>query len=213
MITENILEFKQAFIGYRSRIILRDITFSLPKGSFCLIRGGNGSGKTTLGKAILGIMACLSGKIHTSFRQPGYVPQRVLFDLQYPLTLYDLVAMGKKNRLFAMGGSDEKHVMESLATVGLTKKKDLLLREASGGELQRALVARAFLSSPDMVVLDEPFSNLDSSGLRDMVVLLKEKNQNGSLTICLIDHHSTDLDSWYTHILKVGSQKVTLKKK
>ena len=210
---EIILELKQASAGYEKKIVLKDVTFSLPKGSFCLIRGANGAGKTTLAKVLLKLIPCLHGELYTAFKRPGYISQKTIIDLQYPLTLYDLVAMGEKTGLFLGSKKHEKKVLDSLGMVGLSGKRDSLLGEVSGGQLQRALIARAFLSSPDILILDEPFCNLDRIGQRDIVNLLEEKNKNESLTICFIDHHSIDLDHLFSHVIELSQQEVSLKAK
>jgi len=212
-----IIRLKQVFAGYENKTVLKDVSFELPEKSICLIEGPNGAGKTTLARVLLGLMKCSRGKVQLGFSKPSYVPQKTSLDLQYPLTLSHLINMGKKPSLFfnwkrasiSMVNSETEKV---ISMVGLRGNENLLLSEASGGQLQRALVARSFLLQSDFILLDEPFANLDRKGQQELISLLQKKNAEEGLPICIIDHHN-NMESFYSHYLTLENGKVELSRK
>ncbi len=163
------ISLQSAEIGYPQKRLLHAVNLEFHRGDMLLLEGANGSGKTTLAKVLLGTLKPLKGSLCNHFETIAYVPQRSLLDNQYPLTVADLIADGelvslrkywsKKSR------EDKREKVERLLKVtGLSGAGSLPLREASGGQLQRALIARALIKNPNFILLDEPFSNLDSTG-------------------------------------------------
>ena len=208
-----LIQLDSVCIGYQRSVLLENVTFSLPENSICLIKGPNGSGKTTLIKTILGLLPCIKGEITKNFKQAAYVPQNDSLDTQYPLTLYDLASMGKKPGFFF--GSKREHkqeVFKTLAEVGLSSKERLLFRQASAGQLQRALIARSLLTSPELLVLDEPFSNIDQKGKTDIVNIIMKDHKSYKRPAILLIEHQPYSNEFYTHILLVEKGRVTLEK-
>ncbi len=189
------LTLHKADLGYNSTTVLRDISVTINEGDIFLIEGANGSGKTTLAKALLGLLPLKKGNRKTGFQRMAYIPQQSILDRQYPLTLKNLVAMGLpgyhrlRNLLSpSMHRNDRILIDGVMERVGLSGKKENLFSEVSGGELQRALAARALISSPDFILLDEPFANIDRYGRDDLkLLLLQEHDEN--ITLVIIDHH------------------------
>lgn len=202
------IRLERAYLGYNGVSLLRDIHLTINAGDVCLIYGPNGSGKTTFGLSLLGILPLQSGILHNSFRQIGYVPQVSRLDRQYPLSLRDVVMMGLKE-VFTL--NPWKHIMqlaslrrkvdEALDQVGLLKQAGLHFSEASGGQLQRALIARALVAEPDFILMDEPFSNLDQQGRQQVREVLSELNQSKKLALAIVDHLRDDKSFYQRYFL------------
>lgn len=210
-----IIAFEKASIGYPGKVLIPEASFSLPMGTFCRLYGPNGAGKTTLARTILGLLSLRGGQMESHFKRKAYVPQQSRLDRQFPMTLYQLTETGirkglrdtfrKKSRI-----ENAKKIQEVLRRAGLSGKEKLLLKEASGGQLQRALIARSLVSAPDFVILDEPFSNLDSVGKEEVWNWLRELHQERNTSIIVIDHHETGSLGGYTHSLEVDDGHVVL---
>ncbi len=248
---QSIIHLDNVTVGYGSQVILSDLNLKIAAGASLLIQGPNGIGKTTLARLLLQLIPPLSGSLKCSYQRAGYVPQQHTFDRQFPLTLYNLVAMGQKpgyflpskppatakpsavkssavksstaksstatakylGRKFSKADQQEK-IMALLASFNLTEKKDLYFGRLSGGQMQRALIARALLREPDFLILDEPFSHLDRQGQIEISQFLSEKNQKEKITICMIDHfadrQASDGEHYYTDILQIEQGDIHL---
>lgn len=187
---------QNAALGYGKKTVLSDINLVVKEGDVCLIKGPNGSGKTTLGLGLLGILQLQGGRRTSSFLRPAYVPQTSRFDLQYPITIAELVSMGlpEYSAIFSSLNKTKKCAIftktrEVLVRVGLAEKGKKLFHQVSGGEFQRALIARALISNPDVMLLDEPFSNIDKAGKRHIKDLLLSECARLGCTLIIIDHH------------------------
>ena len=157
--------------------LIDDINLELSQGDRLLLVGPNGSGKSTLLSVILGLRKLNSGQFTSTFRRIGYVPQWRSVEFQYLLSVEEMLLLSlrswpvfsKKKRLDQLN-----QINEMLRMVDMTHRKDRLLRECSGGELQRAFLARAFLLRPDLLILDEPISAVDTDGRAQILSILKE---------------------------------------
>lgn len=203
------IELINANIGYSTNTLLKDVNLSIPMGSITLIVGPNGSGKTTLAKTILKLLPLISGSISTSFRQGSYVQQKSDIDSQFPLNLVQLVSHGKIPNLFAgISKQDLDAIHLALEEVGLEKQKKLLVRECSGGQLQRAMLARAFYANADFLILDEPFSNIDKSGREDIKNLIQKIHKHHNATILIIDHHLNQTEGLFSHCIELETNSI-----
>lgn len=205
---------QDAALGYGKKTVLSGVNLAVKEGEVCLIKGPNGSGKTTLGLALLGILKLQGGRRTSSFVRPAYVPQTSRFDVQYPINLEELVSMGLReySALFSSFHKTKKRMMiaktrEALARVGLAEKGKKLFHQVSGGEFQRALIARALVSEPDVMLLDEPFANIDKAGKREIKELLLSESMRLQCTLILIDHHE-NVD-FCTNCLEIENNSVT----
>ncbi len=160
--------------------------FEAKKGEFITILGPNGGGKTTFIKAILGLID-YEGSIKVFGKEArnlskedkkriGYLPQFSFTKVDFPITVKEVIEMG-----------GEPSYIKELGLKGILNK---LISEVSGGERQRALIARALASDPDLIILDEPESSLDAKWWDRVVKLLKELNKKGK-TIVVISHDTT----------------------
>ncbi len=177
--------------------ILHDINLTVNPGDFVSIIGPNGGGKTTLLKLILGLINPTRGTIKLKNHHPGkgiaaigYVPQHVNNNLSFPVTAMDVVLMGKhqpKSRM-KLGSSkkDRQLARETLDKLGVADYADRKIAALSGGQRQRVLIARALVSQPKLLVLDEPTASIDTKGQTDFYDLLKELNKE--ITILMVCH-------------------------
>jgi ABC-type Mn2+/Zn2+ transport system ATPase subunit len=200
------LELVNAAIGYGRRALISCLDLKVNSGDVIFLSGPNGSGKSTLAKTLIGVMPLLGGRRVTSFRRMAYVPQSSHFDVQYPLTVQALVAQGVREHLaireLFRSSAGRVATQKVLEQVGLVSCAKSLLREVSGGQLQRALIARALVANPDFLLLDEPFSNLDRSGRGEVAAILREF-AGGNRTVCVIDHGDAIEKSFYTRFLEI----------
>lgn len=204
------LKITEGNIGYPGNILLSCINLSVRQGDTIFLSGPNGSGKSSLARTIIGVLPLVSGIRTNTFHRTAYVPQSSHFETQYPYTVSDLVSQGFPVRNIP-GFDKNKNLTEKLSAkilkdmldlVKLSGLSHMLLRELSGGQLQRALIARALVADPDFLLLDEPFSNLDREGRRDIAGILKQFAVNGK-TLCVIDHGDALEHSFYSRVLEI----------
>ncbi len=184
------------------RVVLRDVNFELSPGDFALFVGPNGGGKTTLFRALLGICEIYTGRALLNDASPekgraiaGYVPQRNDYDPQFPLRVRELTAMGAlgpgMSRAFARD-EERARVQSALETVGMGERANDPIRSLSGGQLQRVFIARALVSEPRLLFLDEPLSFLDARSVANFYELLRDLQSRG-LTILMSTHDASDV--------------------
>ena len=161
--------------------ILYDIEMAIRPGEIVTIVGPNGAGKTTLLRALIGAMQPNHG---TVWRKPGlrigYTPQKLTIDRTMPLTVDRFVALG--------GGGDPDARATALATVGIANLGPAQVTDLSGGELQRAALARALLRRPELLALDEPTQGLDQLGEAAFYRLIERVRRDTGAAICMVSH-------------------------
>jgi zinc/manganese transport system ATP-binding protein/zinc transport system ATP-binding protein len=166
-------------------------------GDFVGLLGPSGSGKTTLLRTVLGAVDIYEGEVlvngvATSKKRPrvGYVPQLETIDWNFPVTVQEVVMMGRtmENRLFPWYRKEEKELAaEMMGRLGILDLADRHIRELSGGQQQRVFLARALISSPQLLLLDEPTSGVDIKTRDDVMHLLHDLNHDG-VTIIITTH-------------------------
>ncbi len=170
-----------AGVGYRfgGDVALEGVDLELTAGERLAVLGPNGGGKTTLLGLLLGLRAPSSGKIErASARRSlrlGYVPQFPAFDRNFPIRVEEMVLEGRlreRRRAATSGAESRAAVAALLARLDLTALAQAYLTELSGGELKRALVARALVAEPELLVLDEPTASLDEASRRALWEIL-----------------------------------------
>ena len=154
---EKLISVRNLNFKYNKEIILSDINFDIIKGENVAILGRNGGGKSTLIKVMLGFLKKNSGSVEFFINKNkiGYLPQIREFDASFPINIFDLVISGLASRknLFRRFNKEEKEKTEALLKeFGIDNLKNKLISEVSGGQLQRALIARALISSPDIIL-------------------------------------------------------------
>ncbi|WP_456432554.1 metal ABC transporter ATP-binding protein [Thermosulfuriphilus sp.] len=196
-----LVEVKEVSFNYSHLQVLEDISLEIEKGDFLAIIGPNGSGKSTLIKIILGLLAPSYGRVFlfgqdlAHFRawyRLGYVPQKAahMIDPVFPLTVEETVSLGlvsRKRFPRLITRSDRPAIRKALETVEMADQAHRRISELSGGQQQRVLIARAIVSEPDVLFLDEPTAGVDARGQDRFYSLLNQLNQKG-LTIVMVTH-------------------------
>ena len=204
------VEIRNLYGGYNHETVLEDINLTINQNDFIGLIGPNGGGKTTLLKTILGLLEPKQGVIHVMGESPkkgrrhiGYVPQFAEFDVDFPISVYDVVQMGRLSgqRVFKrLTSADDAIVEEKLAWVDMLKHKQRALRELSGGQRQRVYIARALATQPELLLLDEPTVSVDFDSRAKIYELLHDINLQG-VTILLVSH---DLNVISRYVKTIG---------
>ena len=162
-------------LGYDRHPAVHHLDGAVASGEMIAIVGPNGAGKSTLLKGIVGALKPLSGRIEMARGQRvAYLPQSAEIDRSFPLSVYDLVAMGLWDSagLFGRIGADGR-IAAALAAVGLTGFEKRPIGTLSGGQMQRALFARLLLQDAGLILLDEPFAAIDTKTTADLLALVQ----------------------------------------
>jgi len=185
-----LIEIENLSAGYDEKLVLKDISLNVYKDDFLGIIGPNGGGKTTLLKLILGLLNPKSGDIR--FCEPdiktkiGYMPQTNYIDKQFPILVKETVASGLVSEKKLSRKEVKAKVAESISQMGLEEIKNKAVGEISGGQLQRTLLARAMISRPELLILDEPNSYIDKRFETYFYEILQEINKKTA--IILVSH-------------------------
>ena len=154
----SLIEAQGLGVAYRGRRVLSGVDFAIDRGEIVTVVGPNGSGKSTLLRALLGVVAPSTGRIaRARALRIGYVPQRLHIDAALPLPVRRFLSLPARQ--------DPERIATALAQVGVPDIAAQDMATLSGGQFQRVLLARALLSAPDLLVLDEPTQGLDQPGI------------------------------------------------
>lgn len=192
--------------------VLEEVSLQIPRGDFVSVVGPNGGGKSTLLKLILGLLSPARGTVRVlglppaaARRRIGYVPQQAQLDLQFPVSVREVVLMGRLGRRAGWGPyrhEDKARAEAVLAELGLDREFSRRHFSAlSGGQRQRVLIARALVSEPELLLLDEPTANLDAASENDLYELLRELNRR--LTIVLVSHDLGFVSKYVHYVIYV----------
>lgn len=194
--------------------LLDNICFNVKPGEFVVVLGGSGAGKSTLLDALNGFRPANEGKIYINgmdyynnlevFKPIlGYVPQKDI--VHEELTVFEEIDFAAKLRLGDLSDEErEKKVNEVIDKLGLSVRKNIQIRELSGGQKKRVSIGIELLSEPSLFFLDEPTSGLDPATERDLMILMKDMAKEGKI-VFLITHAISNLDK-ATHILFLGNE-------
>lgn len=193
---KRVVQAKNVSFFYSSQPALERVTFDILEKEFFGIVGPNGGGKTTLLKLILGLLTPMKGEISVFGKNPkearkmiGYVPQYARFDFDFPISVEEVVLTGRlgHSRIFGpYKAEDRASAYEAIQAVGITHLSGRRLGSLSGGERQRTLIARALVSDPSLLLLDEPTASVDIGAEENIYELLKKLNDR--ITIVLVSH-------------------------
>ena len=219
---DDVIEVKN--LNYKTYI--EDISFSIKRGDYVAIIGPNGGGKSTLIKLILGLIAPTSGKVklfgkdRMNFKNNskiGYVPQGVTKnDSSFPITVYEVIKLGfaHKSSLFSsINQKDREYIEFIMDKVDVTDLKSRLISQLSGGQRQRVMIARALISKPDILILDEPNTGVDTNSQKIFYDFLKELNQKDNITILFITHDLEVIVDDVTNVLCINRSLLSYKDK
>jgi zinc transport system ATP-binding protein len=199
IMSETVLSFDSVDFSYgsgaRRQSVLRKASFKVRSDEVASVIGPNGSGKSTLMKLALGILKPQQGQIQILGQSPekarmkvGYTPQHIRFDANFPIRVADVVLMGGLTRKMwgFWGKQDKKNAMLALERLEVGDLWNRNFSELSGGQQQRILIARAIVSSPQLLLLDEPTANIDPKGESRFQEIVKELSR--TMTIVVISH-------------------------
>ncbi|HEV8437088.1 MAG TPA: metal ABC transporter ATP-binding protein [Methylomirabilota bacterium] len=194
------VELEDVEFSYGEVRVLENINLMVEPGDFLGIIGPNGSGKTTLLRIMLGLLepergtARLFGHPPSSFRQwgrVGYVPQKATLDPGLPATVHEVVATGLVPTLGLfgrIGAPERKRISEVLGHVGMQSHAGARIGALSTGQQQRVLIARAMVSKPELLILDEPTGGVDPEAQTSFYALLHHLNRERDVTLILVSH-------------------------
>lgn len=211
------LEINSLWAAYEKSPVIYDIDLKIPQGKIVGVIGPNGAGKSTLIKAILGLIPKSYGvikifgqPIKKSLKRIGYVPQRESIDWDFPVTVFDVVMMGRYNKLGIFKRpkkEDHEAVMHCLERVGMQEFYDRQISNLSGGQQQRIFLARALAQNADLYFMDEPFSAVDARTEQAIISVLHELRSAGK-TLIIIHHDLSTAKKYFDYIVLINRQIV-----
>jgi zinc transport system ATP-binding protein len=212
-LNETIVEIDHISYRYESEQVLEDIHLSIPRGAYLAIVGPNGSGKSTMIKLLLGLLKPQKGKIQLfgeeiekfkDWQKVGYVSQKAnSFNSGFPATVYEVVASGltKKLGLFRfMKKEDKQKIVDAVASVDMLPFLNRNIGELSGGQQQRIFIARALVSNPELLILDEPTVGVDAQNVKNFYEMLEDLNKKWGITLLLVTHDISAISDKVTHV-------------
>ena len=206
---DSIVEIKDVWFAYNGQKVLEDVSLDIRQGDFIAMIGPNGGGKTTLLKLMLGLLKPGKGSIRVlgditekASHHIGYVSQDVHINRSFPITSVDVVLMGKlkpNKRWDRSAAQDRREALDALERMEIEAFADSKIGELSGGQRQRVFIARALVTKPKVLLLDEPTASIDAKGQAEFYSLLKELNEN--IAILVVSH---DLVAISTYVKSVA---------
>lgn len=191
-----IIAVQHLWAGYDHEPILEDINLSVREHDFIGLLGPNGSGKTTLFRVLLGLLRPIQGSVkimglppHKGRRHIGYVPQTVSFDREFPISVWEVVMLGRLSQrrlLQPFTARDRQIVQDVLDQLEIAHLRHRAIGQLSGGQRQRVYIARALVTEPKVLLLDEPMASVDQAASSNLYDVLQELNK--SVTIVMISH-------------------------
>ncbi|MFX3623810.1 MAG: metal ABC transporter ATP-binding protein [Ectobacillus sp.] len=209
----NVVEIHHLSFRYEAQNVLEDIHLTIPKGAFLGLVGPNGSGKSTLLKCLLGILKPKEGTIRLfgtdirkfkDWNKIGYVSQKAnSFNSGFPATVFEVVAMGLVSKLGMfrfLKKADKERVYKAIADVGMSEFIHRNIGELSGGQQQRVFIARALVSEPELLILDEPTVGVDAAHVQSFYHMLEVLNKKLGITLLLVTHDIGAISDKVTHV-------------
>lgn len=190
------IEMKDVAYGYGDgEPVLKDVNLKISDGEFVGIIGRNGAGKTTLLKMLLGLLKPQSGTLINDFSRMSFLAQVTgNADLVFPATVREVVSLGLKWKPFSfMKKKDWEQVDFALTAMGVSDLADRGIGELSGGQQQRVRLAKALISKPDLLVMDEPTTGMDVGSRNEFLAAVRKLNKEYGKTVVLVTHFYDDL--------------------
>lgn len=212
MVDKPVIDIKNVWFSFNREPVLQDVQFTLNHKEFLAMIGPNGGGKTTLLKLMLGLLEADRGEIRIFGRPPkqaahriGYVPQDIHINKNFPISVLDVVLMGrlKSGISWSHHKKDDRIAAElALEKVEMEQFKDRHIDELSGGQRQRVFIARALVTEPEILILDEPTASVDTKGQTEIYTILKDLNEK--VTILVVSHDILALSSYIKSVACVN---------
>lgn len=214
---EKIIDVNNLSYSYGSGQLIKSLSFKIERGDFAGLIGGNGSGKTTLLNLLLGRLPALSGSIKLfgtdlsrfrSWSKLGYVPQKASnINPDFPIHVEELVALPLSSVPFALRNSRksiQEKVEKALLTVGMNEFRKRQIGKLSGGQQQRVFIAKALVTEPELLLLDEPTVGIDHEAESEIYGLLHELNLKRQMTILWVSHDIAAVSAMTNRLLCIG---------
>lgn len=186
------IELDGLTVAYDGGDILQNVSGRFPAGMLSAVVGPNGSGKTTLLKTIAGLLRPRAGIVRIAgmgHADCAYLPQYANFDRTFPISVREIVAMGLLPQLGSFGAVTDDHserIESTIAAVGLEAFADRRIGALSGGQLQRALFARLAMQGAPVILLDEPFANIDAHTTEALMRLMEDWRSAGRVVVAVM---------------------------
>lgn len=223
---KNIISIENVSFAYNKENVLQDIILSIDEGDFVGIIGCNGSGKSTLMKLLIGQLNPSKGKIKlfsedldksNNLNKIGYVPQISLSSgANFPATVEEIVMANLYSKVGFMKFPKKEHkqkVKEALKIVNMQDYSKRLIGNLSGGQQQRVMIAKALVSDPKIIILDEPTTGIDAASEEQLYTLLERLNRESKITIVIVSHDFAKISKYTNKIFVVENNKVSLMSK
>ncbi|MFC7061892.1 metal ABC transporter ATP-binding protein [Halobacillus seohaensis] len=214
MKSNKILEMDQVSFKYEKEWVVKNVDLVIERGQFLGLVGPNGSGKSTLIKLMLGLVKPDKGSINlfdqslkqfNKWQEIGFVSQKAnSFNSGFPATVLEVVKTGLVSRIGAFRFFNRKHkekALESLRTVEMEEYANYNIGELSGGQQQRVFIARALVSDPSLLILDEPTVGVDAQHVTDFYDLLGRLNKEKEISLLMVTHDIGTITEHATHVV------------
>lgn len=208
--TESVILLENVSAGYEGDTVLENVNLNVKAQDYIALIGPNGGGKTTIVRVILGLLKPFKGRVQVMGQEPqegraqiGYVPQSQLSDQDFPISVWDVVSMGRLKRGWwnrRVSDEDKQAIRESLKRTGMYEHRGKGISDLSGGQRQRVYISRALATNPKILLMDEPTANIDAESSRQLYELLDLLNAEGT-SIIMVSH---DLHTLERHAKSVG---------
>ncbi|MEL6740189.1 MAG: metal ABC transporter ATP-binding protein [Planctomycetota bacterium] len=204
-------------VAYRRKPVLWDVDYDAPANRLIAIVGPNGAGKSTLIKACLGVVPRASGEVvfwgetyRRARQRVGYVPQRESVDWDFPVSVLDVVCMGRYRRIGwcrPVSRAHKEAARACLDRVGLADLASRQISQLSGGQQQRVFLARALAQEADLYFMDEPFAGVDAATERSIVGVLRELRSAGK-TVIVVHHDLQTVGEYFDDVMLLNMRIV-----
>ncbi len=204
-------------VAYHHKPVLWDIDLTVPENQLIAVIGPNGAGKSTLMKAVLGLIPRASGRVDI-FGKPyekqrhlvGYVPQRESVDWDFPVSVLEVVLMGRYGHVgwFRRPGKrDYSIARDCLEKVGMADYAERQISQLSGGQQQRVFLARALAQDAKLYFMDEPFAGVDAATEQAILTMLRELRESGK-TVIVVHHTLQTVKDYFDHLILLNMRVI-----
>lgn len=206
------IHLNQLHVGYEGRSVTPAIDGCFAVGSLTAIIGANGAGKSTLLKTLARLQPAVAGEMIFTGCKPcrmAYLPQQSELDTQFPIVVFDLVAMGCWPQSGLFGGINrrsQQQIEQALDTVGMSNMSRRPVGALSGGQLQRVLFARLLVQQSPLILLDEPFTGIDSQTVRLLLSVIRQWHREGKTVIAVL-HDMTMVNDHFPQALLLHAKR------
>lgn len=213
--------FEGVEFSYRGTAVLKGVDLTVVEGEMCAIIGDNGAGKSTMARLVIGEAVPARGRVSLfganparfrDWKRVGYVPQLAPTSIErFPATVLELVLASRSvgaARILPPGRAARTSALDMLEQVGMAGYSKRLVRELSGGQLQRVRLACALVSAPDLLVLDEPANGLDAESRQAFYRLVGEAHRERGLTVLMITHDLDALPSLNCRVVELADGRI-----